>query len=296
MTTREIGVVFDELDAKVASGALLNAVDAAVLWSSPDLVRIGMLGEASRRRRHGDRATFVRVFDAAEGGAAVPPAAGELRVQDCPATPDEAVALVRALVTQAGATPVTAYALPDLERVCGTPARLADVLAELAEAGLAAIAEMPVDTGRDGRPAIDAVLAAGLGIARFTVRQAADPLASLEVVRRLHKATGAVRGFAPLPRDVDATRPTTGFDDAKRVALARLTLDVASIQVDWQRYGPKLAQVALLFGADDVDGVSPVDDTGEGRRRAPLEEVTRNIRAASLVPVERDGRFALRQS
>ena len=93
---------------------------------------------------------------------------------------------------------------------------------------------------------------------------------------------------------VNPAVPTTGYDDVKRVALARLFLDdVPSIQVDWGLYGPKLAQVALTVGADDIDAVSPVDDMTEGRRRAPLEEVRRNIRAAGLEPVERDGRFDL---
>jgi 2-iminoacetate synthase ThiH len=68
-------------------------------------------------------------------------------------------------------------------------------------------------------------------------------------------------------------------------------VDVPSIQVDWSLYGLKLAQVALTFGADDVDAVSAVDDLSEGRRRAPLEEILRNIRAAGLEPIERDGRF-----
>lgn len=78
----------------------------------------------------------------------------------------------------------------------------------------------------------------------------------------------------------------------KRVALARLIVDnVASIQVDWSLYGPKLAQVALTVGADDVDGVSAVDDMSEGHRRAPLEEIRRNILAAGLEPVERNARF-----
>jgi hypothetical protein len=40
-----------------------------------------------------------------------------------------------------------------------------------------------------------------------------------------------------------------------------------------------------------VDGVSAVDDLSEGRRRAPHQEIVRNIRAAGLDPVERDGRF-----
>jgi 2-iminoacetate synthase ThiH len=66
---------------------------------------------------------------------------------------------------------------------------------------------------------------------------------------------------------------------------------VPAIQVDWARHGPKLAQVALLFGASDLDRVSPSDAAPLGHRRAPLEEVERNIRAAFLQPVERDGRF-----
>ena len=36
------------------------------------------------------------------------------------------------------------------------------------------------------------------------------------------------------------------------------------------------------MGADDVDAVSAEDETSEGRRRAPLEEIRRNIRAAGL--------------
>ena len=74
--------------------------------------------------------------------------------------------------------------------------------------------------------------------------------------------------------------------------MARLVVDnVPSIQVDWSLYGPKLAQVALTVGADDVDAVSPEEATAEGRRRAPLEEIRRNIRAAGFEPVERNGRF-----
>src|SRR5213075_3439860 len=91
---------------------------------------------------------------------------------------------------------------------------------------------------------------------------------------------------------VNPAAPTTGYEDVRHVALARIVCDnVPSIQVDWALYGPKLAQVALTVGADDVDSVSAADDTGEGRRRAPLEEITRNIRAAGLTPVARNGRF-----
>jgi 2-iminoacetate synthase ThiH len=78
----------------------------------------------------------------------------------------------------------------------------------------------------------------------------------------------------------------------KRIAISRLVADnVDTIQVDWALYGPKLAQVALTFGADDIDSVAADDDQSQGRRRSPVEEIRRNIRAAGFEPVERDGKF-----
>jgi aminodeoxyfutalosine synthase len=108
----------------------------------------------------------------------------------------------------------------------------------------------------------------------------------------LHERLACVRALSPLAAASQGLRPSTGYDDVKAVALARLAApNIPSIQVDWLRYGPKLAQVALTFGADDLDGVGCSDDAPDGRRRAPLEEVRRNIQAAGFTPVERDGRF-----
>ncbi|MEQ1730736.1 MAG: hypothetical protein ABL982_20390, partial [Vicinamibacterales bacterium] len=103
-----------------------------------------------------------------------------------------------------------------------------------------------------------------------------------------------VLAVAPLPMSLNSLRPTTGYDDVKAVALARLALPrVPHVQVDWLRYGPKLAQVALTFGADDLDNVSASDDAPDGRRRAPIEELRQNIESAGFTAVERDGRFSL---
>jgi aminodeoxyfutalosine synthase len=135
---------------------------------------------------------------------------------------------------------------------------------------------------------------AGLTLARLTVQRTpdADPVPFLKSIADLQRTVAVIRAFAPLPRRVNPAVPTTGYDDIKRIALARVIVDnVPSIQVDWSLYGPKLAQVALTVGADDVDAVSADDDLSEGRRRAPLEEIRRNIRAAGLEPVERNGRF-----
>jgi len=110
--------------------------------------------------------------------------------------------------------------------------------------------------------------------------------------RQLQESIGGFRAWAPLPRAVPIASPTTGYDDVKQIALARLIADnIESIQVDWQLYGPKLAQFALTVGADDVDGVAAVDPGTLGTRRSPVEEIRGNIRSAGLEAVERNGRF-----
>src|SRR4029077_15765820 len=115
----------------------------------------------------------------------------------------------------------------------------------------------------------------GLALARLTIHECApaDRLPLMKAVADLQRACAVIRAFAPLPRRMNPAAPTTGYDDVKHVALARVVVDnIPSIQVDWSLYGPKLAQVALTVGADDVDAVSAEDDMAEGRRRAPLEE------------------------
>jgi aminodeoxyfutalosine synthase len=114
-------------------------------------------------------------------------------------------------------------------------------------------------------------------------------------VAALQTRLRAIRAFAPLARTIDVTQPTTGYEDVKRIAISRLLADnVDTIQVDWALYGPKLAQVALTFGADDIDSVAAEDDQSQGRRRSPVEDVRRSIHAAGFEPVERDGRFTRR--
>jgi aminodeoxyfutalosine synthase len=113
----------------------------------------------------------------------------------------------------------------------------------------------------------------------------------LAAVKTLSDEVGGFQAFAPLPRRLSDAAPTTGYDDVKCVAVARMVLDIPSIQVDWPLYGPKLAQVGLIVGADDIDGVAASEPGALGPRRTALEEIRGNIRSAGLEPVERDGRF-----
>jgi len=131
-------------------------------------------------------------------------------------------------------------------------------------------------------------------VPRLTVHTGPDgePLDLLSKARALQASVGGIRAFAPLARVSSVAQPSTGYDDVRLIAVARLVVDnIDSIQVDWPLYGPKLAQFALTVGADDVDGVSALE--GDlGRRRSPLEEIRGNIHAAGLEAVERDGAFA----
>jgi aminodeoxyfutalosine synthase len=155
---------------------------------------------------------------------------------------------------------------------------------------------MPLDQIGDLDAAATALKDAGFKQLRLTIGKASADArtALLLAARRIQDVHDVVQSINPLPMSLSTFRPTTVYEDVKMVALARLAApNVPSIQVDWRRYGPKLAQVALTFGADDIDGISPSDDAPEGRRRAALPEIQRNVEAAGLLPVERDGSFNL---
>jgi aminodeoxyfutalosine synthase len=290
----------DDLMARLASGGTLGDQDVVALAATTDILTLGMLADEARRRKHGAETTYVRVAEVSLVSAGepitLPPAAREVRVRVEASSMPSTLTSLRAVVTSAGGVPVSACSLADLQahaRAAGTP--LADLLHALRRAGVTSIAEAPIDLLDEPEAALDAVREAGLGLARLTVQRQADAETRLALIRRavdLQHALGWLPSFAPLPRAWSAASPTTGYEDVRQVALARLLADnIPSIQVDWSLYGPKLAQVALTVGADDLDAVPAVDDESGGRRRAPLEEVRRNIRAAALVPVERDGAY-----
>jgi len=276
---------------------MISEAEAQELLDSKDLIAIGIRADDVRRKLHGSRTTFVRVFEIhVEAPVASRPAktsAGEFRIVGAPRSFDAAVSAVRAGRSLAGAVPLTGFSLADLVALDGAPS-LAGALEALHDEGLEGIAEVPLDILDGAAAVIAAARNAGLAVTRLTVnvQRQDDRIALANRARDLQNEIGGFRAFAPLPRAISVSSPTTGYDDVKQVALTRMVAgNIPSIQVDWQLYGPKLAQFALTIGADDVDAIAATDPGTLGTRRSPIEEIRGNIRAAGLEPVERNARF-----
>lgn len=289
--------MLQDLESKAAAGEAFSAGDAERVLACADLVSVGVLGELARRAKHAEVVTFGQVL--VVDGPSLPSdfgGAAEVRITTTPESVEEACAQVRAVAAVAGERPVTGFSVAHLlELAGGDHLRLADVARELRNAGLSGTAFMPVDRFEEPAELVRALIHGGLQVPRATVDRAgsiAERLACINRVAALQAETSALRAFAPLPRFDDHDTPSTGYDDVRTIAVARLVCaNVPSIQVDWAIYGPKLAQVAIAYGADDIDNVPAVDSLGLGHRRSPAADLARQITAAFATPAARNAWF-----
>jgi aminodeoxyfutalosine synthase len=118
-------------------------------------------------------------------------------------------------------------------------------------------------------------------------------------LRALQDDTGGFQAFVPLAFHPENTAlrhipKASGTVDLRVIAASRLLLDnIPHIKSYWIMLGIKTAQVALSFGADDLDGTVEeekiVHDAGaDSPQELPLETLIGIIRAAGREPVERD--------
>jgi aminodeoxyfutalosine synthase len=118
-------------------------------------------------------------------------------------------------------------------------------------------------------------------------------------LRELQDETGGFQTFIPLAFHPDNSRmdeipKPSGFMDLKTMAISRLMLDnIPHIKAYWVMLGIKIAQVALSFGADDLDGTVVHEKIyHEAGAETPQElhvaEIERLIREAGREPIERD--------
>jgi cyclic dehypoxanthinyl futalosine synthase len=120
-------------------------------------------------------------------------------------------------------------------------------------------------------------------------------------IRDLQDDTGGFTAFIPWtyqPGGTDLKGETKGaVDYLKTLAISRLVLDnVPHLQVSWVTQGPKVAQVALKFGADDFGSTmleeNVVAATGVGFR-LQRDEIETLIRQCGYEPQVRDHRYHL---
>src|SRR3984885_2314465 len=131
------------------------------------------------------------------------------------------------------------------------------------------------------------------------IETAEERVDHLLLLRDLQDKTHGFVAFIPLAFHPENTglshvpKPTA-FDDLKAIAVSRLLLDnFEHITAYWIMMTPRVAQVALRFGANDLDGTVIEEkiyhdagaNTPQGLTHGDLERL---IRAAGRVPVERD--------
>lgn len=130
-----------------------------------------------------------------------------------------------------------------------------------------------------------------------------DRVAHMALLRELQDRTGGFQAFVPLrfqPGNTaigpDEAR-CGGADDLMTIAVSRLFLDnFPHIKAYWVLMGEGIAQVALNFGADDLDGTVVDERIGheagvDSPRGMPRGEIVRLIRKAGREPVERDSLY-----
>jgi len=118
-------------------------------------------------------------------------------------------------------------------------------------------------------------------------------------LRALQDETKGLQAFIPLAFHPDGNGmknlpAPTAVDDLRTIAVSRLLLDnVDHIKAYWVSLTPDVAQVALRFGADDIDGTIVHETIYKAAgTRSPgalgYDELVRLIREAGRIPLERD--------
>lgn len=125
-------------------------------------------------------------------------------------------------------------------------------------------------------------------------------------LRDQQDTSGGFTCFIPLPFLTENSRlklpderlgPQRGLDQLRTVAVSRLMLDnIPHIKAYWIMLGPKLAQTALWYGADDLDGTIVEEHIGhmagaQSAQGLTITELETMIRASGFEPVRRNAVF-----
>lgn len=134
------------------------------------------------------------------------------------------------------------------------------------------------------------------------IEQIEDRIDHMMRLRDLQDRTGGFQCFIPLafwPQDTELAHlpGPSGADSLRTIAVSRLMLDnFDHIKAYWVMLGRRLAQIALHYGANDLDGtiieggelVETYSADGRNEAHMTLAEIVALIRDAGFEPVERD--------
>jgi aminodeoxyfutalosine synthase len=134
------------------------------------------------------------------------------------------------------------------------------------------------------------------------IENVAEKVQHLCRLREVQDETGGFRCFVPLSFHPERTELAhlpgpTGCADLRELAVARLMLDnFAHVKTFWVMNTIEVSQVALWYGANDIDGtVMDYEVTrgadGQTRQRLTHEELLGRITEAGRRPVERDSLY-----
>ena len=125
----------------------------------------------------------------------------------------------------------------------------------------------------------------------------------LERLRNLQDEAPGFDAFIPLKYHSRGNRLSEAGecsveDDLRTIAISRLFLDnIPHIKAYWVSYGKATTEMALAFGADDIDGT--IGDTtkiysmagGVERPTMSVEELEDMVRGVGFTPIERDSHY-----
>ena len=125
----------------------------------------------------------------------------------------------------------------------------------------------------------------------------------LERLRNLQDEAPGFDAFIPLKYHSRGNRLSEAGecsveDDLRTIAISRLFLDnIPHIKAYWVSYGKATTEMALAFGADDIDGT--IGDTtkiysmagGVERPTMSVEELEEMVRGVGFIPIERDSHY-----
>jgi aminodeoxyfutalosine synthase len=123
-------------------------------------------------------------------------------------------------------------------------------------------------------------------------------------LRDLQDATGGFNAFIPLKfckanNQLSGAGEASAVEELRNMAICRIFLDnILHIKAYWPMCGKVLAQLALSFGADDIDGT--IDDStkiysmagaDDKTPRMTVNELCEMARQSNFIPVERDSLY-----